>query len=106
LAHNDAQFAAAVNPVLADLLGVDSTASYAQVHSLYPNALPTLPAPNTDGSFTLDPQTLISQYQSIVSTVQTAVDGDLAAVEASASKAPLHHPWSAWPATHLHKRPD
>ena|SRR5579872_5053958 len=42
LAHNDAQYAAAVDPALSDLLGIDSAASYAQIRTLYPRALPSL----------------------------------------------------------------
>lgn len=81
LAHNDAQYAAAVNPVIADLLAVDSTASYAQIQSLYPSALPNLPAPNTDGSFTFNPQDLVTQYQSIVTFAQCAIDNNLGRIE-------------------------
>jgi uncharacterized protein (TIGR03437 family) len=93
LAHNDPQFAAAVNPVLSDLLGVDSTTSYAQVASLFPNAVPTLPAPNSDGSFTVNPQDLITQYQTVISGVQSAVDSQLSNLESvlsSTAKASAH----------------
>ena len=88
LAHNDAQFAAAVNPVLSDLLGVDSTANYAQIASLFPNALPTLPAPNSDGSFTMNPQDLITQYQTVISGVQSAIDSQLSKLESVLSSTP------------------
>ena len=46
------QFAAAVNPVLIDLIGLDTSASYAQIQSALPSAVPTLPAPGSDGSYT------------------------------------------------------
>ena len=83
LAHNDLQYAVAINPVLFDLLGLDSTATYAQIQSLYPNAVPTLPAPNNDGSFTFNPADLITQYQSIIGSVQSAIDADLTSLEAA-----------------------
>lgn len=74
LAHNDGQYAVAVDDVIADLVGLQTTNSYSDIQALYPNALPTLPAPNGDGSFTLDPNTLMNQYQSVVASAQDITD--------------------------------
>lgn len=78
LAQNDPQFALALNPVLDDLTTFDTTSSYAQIQGSYGNALPTLPSANSDGSYSLNEQNLMSQYQSRVGAAQSAVDSALA----------------------------
>src|SRR5262249_42063702 len=72
LALNDPQYGAAVNPVLKDLIGLDSSNTYSDILTLYPYAIPNLPPPNDDGSFTINPQNLMAQYQSIIIYAQCA----------------------------------
>lgn len=85
LAHANAQFAAAVSPVLIDLVGLDTSASYAQIQSAFPNAVPTLPGPGSDGSYTISTQTLLTQYQTIISDVAATTDAHLTSIESQAS---------------------
>ena len=78
LAQNDSTFATAVSPILKDLLTVDSTASYAQIQALYQNALPVLPTPNSDGSYTLDFELdVMVPYQSAVQGMVTAIQNQV-----------------------------
>jgi len=83
LAQNDPQYATAVNIILKSLTAFATSNSYAQIQSLYGSALPTLPGANSDGSYTLNEQDLVSQYQSVVGAVQAMVDSDLNAFESN-----------------------
>ena len=85
LAYNDPHYAAAVNPVLDDLIGVDTANSYNQIQDLYPNALPSLPTPTSDGSFNLDSKNLMIQYQAVIDSVQGVVDADFATLEGTSA---------------------
>jgi streptogramin lyase len=77
LAQNDTQYAAAINPVLKDLTGLDTSNSYLDVEKLYPNAIPNLTV-NADGSLTVSSQDLTNEYGLTVSSIQSATDGMLA----------------------------
>jgi hypothetical protein len=80
LAHNDAKYAAAINPVLADFLNTDSNASFTEVQDLFPNALPVL-STNSDGSVTARVQDLLVRYQSLVNDVASVTDAHLASIK-------------------------
>jgi hypothetical protein len=98
LAANDPQYATALNSILDDLTGFDNTSSYSAIQAVY-TGLPTLPAPNSDGSYTIDIQDLVSQYQSVVGAIQSTVDQDIAAFEAGSSPAVASRPKSKVPAS-------
>jgi hypothetical protein len=83
LAQNDGQYAAAVNVLLSGLTAFDSSKSYATIQTFWGTALPSLPAPNSDGSYTLNEPDLMTQYQSVVAGVQTIIDSELTALEAN-----------------------
>jgi hypothetical protein len=82
LAHNDPQFSVSVNAVLQELTGFDTTSSFAAIQALYPNAIPSLPSANNDGSITLNPQDLVTKYQATLTGIQSVIDADLADIEA------------------------
>jgi hypothetical protein len=82
LAVGSAQYASVVNPILRDLIGFDTTNSYAQIQGGF-GSLPTLPAPNTDGSYTINTANLVTQYQTVVGNFQAIVDADIAAFESA-----------------------
>jgi hypothetical protein len=88
LAQNDSQYAAAVNAVLTDLTGLDTANIYSDIQNAYGSAVPSLPTPNSDGSYTLNQQDLVTQYQSVVGNIQAIVDADLTVLENGASPAP------------------
>jgi hypothetical protein len=83
LAQNDPQYGPAVNTILQTWIQLDSTSSYADIQNQYPSVLPILPASNSGGSFTLNTQDLMNQYQSVVSNMQSTIDADLSTIEAS-----------------------
>jgi hypothetical protein len=98
LAHNDPNYASAINSVLRDLTALDATNSYSDIQQLYPNATPNLPPPNSDGSFTLDSDFITNQYcgqslspngincqsQSVIGRVELMIDNDLNDLQAFA----------------------
>ena len=91
LAYNDPAdapaYAPAVNPILDDLVGFDTTNSYAQIQSTF-SGLPTLPAPDAGGSYTVAVQNIVGQYQTVVGNLQSMVDADLTAIEPGGSGSP------------------
>lgn len=85
LAQNDSQYAAAVNPLVKNLTGLDTQSSFADIKNQYPNIVPNLPAPNSDGSFTVDPQDLMNQYQTLINRAQSALNDAFTSAETSGS---------------------
>jgi hypothetical protein len=83
LARNDPQYGGAVDVILNNLTTFNTESSYAQIQGSYGNVLPTLPPTNPDGSYTLNEQDLVNQYQSIVGAVQAMVDSDLNLLESA-----------------------
>ncbi len=92
LAQNDPEYATTISPILMDFLTLDTTATYAQIQSAYPNAVPALPSPNADGSFALNPQDILSQYQTVIGGVQSAIDSTLSSIEGGGTGGPSTGP--------------
>src|ERR1035437_2859608 len=105
LAFNAAQFAAAVNSILKDLTGVDTSNTYDDIRNLYPYAVPILPASNADGSYTLSTQNLIAQYQSIVAFAQCGIDNSLGSIESPQSVPANCAALAASPSTFASEKP-
>jgi hypothetical protein len=85
LAQNDSQYAAAVNPLIKNLTGLDTQSSFADIKNQYPNIVPNLPGPNGDGSFTVDAQDLMNQYQTLINRAQTALNDAFTSFETTNS---------------------
>jgi hypothetical protein len=81
LAHNDSAYAAAINDILRNWLGYDTTNSYSDIKNANPDALPNLPAANSDGSFTIMLQDLMIQYQTKITELQGDINTDLTILE-------------------------